>query len=32
MKLKEFFRGLYELNYNYNQMNNIRTSSKARRK
>ncbi len=32
MKLKEFFRGLYELNYSCNQMNSIRTSSKARRK
>lgn len=31
MNIKNFFRGLYELNYNLNQMNNIRTSAKARR-
>ncbi len=31
MNIKNFFRGLYELNYNFNRMNNIRTSAKARR-
>lgn len=32
MKIKNFFRGLYEMNYGLNQMNNIRTSVKTRRK
>lgn len=32
MKIKNFFRGLYEMNYNLNQMNNIRSSVKTRRK
>lgn len=32
MSIKDFFRGLYEMNYNLNRMNNIRTCVKARRK
>lgn len=32
MNIKNFFIGLYEMNYKLNQMNSIRTSAKARRK